>query len=354
MASPKQTSSSSLLTRLLCCFRPSSYSSPTPTAREKGKAPCPRISTPPGPISGRCTSPPKAPVIPSPPSPALPPPRKSPSPVASLRVKLGLEERWMSPPAAEGRWWMEPGSRPYFPGRMRRREKKRLRELGDSGSGDGGGRPGTANSDGGWSMGRASGTTVGSDGSWVTVGGGPRKEVPKEVRRHLKGRMDGVRSSGGNKSVGSGRPEVKRNRSNSQGQQTKQWVKATVTDLPPIMGRIDRDTSGSPGPSPSSPLPIDTVEGLNVIREESPTPVWLAEERSRLLLERGKILLRLRTMRRGVEGAAEGDRETVREVEMELERVEERLRVVGEKVKGVNETEKGAGEGMSGTGRVRV
>ena len=232
---------------------------------------------------------------------------------------------------------MEPASRPYFPGRMRRREKKRLRELGGSGGGggDGGGRPGTANSEGGWSTGGVSGTTVGSESSWVTVGGGPRKEVPREVRRYLKGREDGARSPGSHKSAGGGRSGVKRTRSNSQGQQTKQWVKATATDLPPIMGRIDRDTSGSPGStSPSSPPPIDVVEGLNVIREESPTPVWLAEERTRLLLEKSKILLRLRAMRREAEGAAEGERERVKEVERELERVEERLKVVGEKVRG--------------------
>ena len=242
----------------------------------------------------------------------------------------------MSPPATEGKWWMEPGSRPYFPGRMRKREKKRLRELGGSGGGDGGGRPGTANSEGGWSMGGVSGTTVGSEGSSVTLGGGPRKEVPREVRRHLKGREDGVRSPGGNKG---GRPGMKRSRPQGQGQQTKQWVTATVTDLPPIMGRID--TSGST--SPSSPPPIGMVEGLNMIREESPTPVWLTEERSRLLLEKGRILLRLREMRRREGG--EGEREKMREVERELERVEERLRAVEEKVRGVNETDKGAGLG---------
>lgn len=237
----------------------------------------------------------------------------------------------MSPPAAEGKWWMEPGSRPYFPGRMRKREKKRLRELG---GGDGGGRPGTANSEGGWSTGGVSGTTVGSESSWVTVGGGPRKEVPREVRRYLKGKGDGVRNPGGNKSAAGGRSGVKRSRSITQGRQTKQWVQTAATNLPPIMGRIDRDISRSPGStSPSSPPQID-VEGLNVIREESPSPVWLAEERSRLLLEKSKILMRLREMRRGAEGRGERNREQAKEVERELERVEERLRVVGEKARG--------------------
>jgi len=230
---------------------------------------------------------------------------------------------------------MEPGSRPYFPGKMRRREKQRLRELGSAD----GERPGTAKSESGWSVGGVSGTTVGSEGSWVSVGGGPRKDVPKEMRRYLKGREDGARSSG-NKN---GRPGIRRSRSNSQDQQTKEWVKATVTDLPPIMGRIDRDTSGSPGSI--SPLPISAVEGLNVIREESPTPGWLAEERSRLLLERGKCLLRLRAMKRETEGAANhGDK--VREVRRELERVEERLRVVGEKARGVDGAAKGAVGGV--------
>ncbi|KAF8453666.1 hypothetical protein BGX38DRAFT_1176495, partial [Terfezia claveryi] len=197
---------------------------------------------------------------------------------------------------------MEPGSKPYFPGRMRKREKKRLRELGGGGGDDGGGRPGTANSEGGWSTGGVSGTTVGSQSSWVTVGGGPRKEVPREVRRYLKGKGDAVRSPAGNKSAGGGRSGVKRSRSISQGRQTKQWVQAAATDLPPIMGRIDREISRSPGStSPSSPPPLD-VEGLNVIREESPTPVWLAEERSRLLLEKSKLVLRLREMRRGAGG----------------------------------------------------
>lgn len=212
---------------------------------------------------------------------------------------------------------MEPGSKPYFPGRMKKREKKRIAGL------EGGLRPGTAQSTVSVTSG-VSGTTVGSKAS----GGGPRKELPKDVKRQLRA-TEGTGAALPEAGGGRRRPAMKRGEG-----YTQHWVRTTnATDLPPLAPRID----GSASPSTSSPTsPHTAVAGaaLDVVREENSTPVWLAEERSRLLLDRSKCLLTLRGLQRAEESAGAGncDSAAKEKAERELNEVEGKLRLVAEKL----------------------
>lgn len=245
------------------------------------------------------------------------PPRTSPSPIASLTHKLGLD-RGGTP--SEGRWWMERNSKPYFPRKMKKREKQRMAGLAGSGENI---RPGTSHSavSGVSGVSAVSGITVGSSAS-----SGPRKEVPEGLKKRLKRpeEMTDIASlePGAKGGVGTHRPQLRRG-----AMYTQQWVRGIPS---PIASQIDSPRSA---PASSGPAVALSEKALNIIREESATPVWLAEERSRLLIDRGKCLLLLRAVRKMDDpDIADNTDPAVGMAQKELEIVEEKLRIIQDKI----------------------
>ena len=229
---------------------------------------------------------------------------------------------------------MEPGSKPYFPSK---KQKK-----GTAASIGGGSRPGTAKSEMSGVSG-ISGTTAGSRG--------PRSEPPEYVRRKLKATaVDGEKNEGtseqstgpGTTSHGGGRPKLARRHATPY---TQQWVRNhnnAAMELPPLAPRISlvSTTSSSCPPSPmqlpaSCPAIMVPDSGLNVIREETSTPVWLAEERNRLLLQRARCMLDVRAAQEAVDNGA--DPGQLERTEEELKGLEGKLMEVRLKAAGAKE-----------------
>ena len=220
---------------------------------------------------------------------------------------------------------MEPASKPYFPGKMKKREKRRIEGFNEEV------RLGTAQSAKRMISG-VSGTTVGSSASI-----GPRKEVPGSVKPYLKNpedieRAKGTELAGANtraENAKAKRPRLKR----GEGYTKPLGRGVKPTDLPPIAPRIDSN-------SPVALVGGRGHEELNATRREASTPARLAEEKSRLLLERGRCLLLLRAIEGSVEvdGPVAMDVEGLRRTEAakkELAMIEEKLRIVEEKARGL-------------------
>ena len=220
---------------------------------------------------------------------------------------------------------MERNSKPYFPRKMKKREKQRITGLAGSGENI---RPGTSHSavSGVSGVSRISGVSTISVGS--SASSGPRKEVPEGLKKHLKRPEEVVIASlesGPKWGAGTQRPQLHRSP-----MYTQQWVRGNAVIPPPIAPQINSPSSAC---TSSGPVVVLSEKTLNIIREESATPVWLAEERSRLLIERGKCLLLLRAVQKmDNPDTADNTDPAIGVAQKELEIVEEKLRTVQDKI----------------------
>ena len=221
---------------------------------------------------------------------------------------------------------MERHSKPYFPRRMKKREKQRIAGLAGSSENV---RPGTSQS----AVSGVSGVSGVSAVSGITGGSsassGPRKEVPEGLKKRLKRPEEVViiasLESGTEGGAGTHRPQLRRG-----AMYTQQWVRGNAVISSPIAPQINSPISA---PTSSGPAVVLGEKGLNIIREESATPVWLAEERSRLLIERGKCLLLLRAVRKMDDLDIAGNTDpAIGVAQKKLEIVEEKLRAIQDKI----------------------